>query len=425
MSTALISAKETRLTQDLKLNHTSARHWISTNPFAVLKGLSKLPLAAELRQAHSFWMNRETRRRLLVGSFILDTQLTALFEQQAVLFPHWPSETVLAHTSNLPCPCDNELWECSNVEEWAELAASCRQVNLSAATDPATYDNPSSLDPFRSRLTLAYLATYPSPSGSESDVGLAAFCENLAKRDPSGLYTRTEFDMHAHSAAKHTPIRSLLIVSGESWLFGKKLENEDDFQIAKSRLREWVSSSKAHAALWHATALLRTAFRLGSDTPVESSFDIGTPDESLGMLHEEWCIYLAALICWACAFDETTLTQSRSPTLLASSSMMLSPMLSETRSPNIAAAASSVPTGYPPLMDPRDAAAEMRHLLHTTDVEDVSDLPAALAMVRGQTRGLLEVVRTRKINGVLGGLLNEASGVLYRLVEGRSGLSRF
>ncbi len=76
-------------------------------------------------------------------------------------------------------------------------------------------------------------------------------------------------------------------------------------------------------------------------------------------------------------------------------------------------------------MNAIDADAEMRRFLQVTDVEKATDLPAARLKLKGQSRGLLEVVRMRTINGSLGGLLNEASGVLYRLVEGRSGLSRF
>lgn len=328
---------------------------------------------------------------------------------------------VSAHISNLPYPCENELWECRSVEGWAELATSYQQINLSAAASLIMSDNPSSLDSFRSRLIIAYLTTSPSHDGRDSDIELAAFCENLTKHDPSGRYARTDFDIHIHTAAQNTPIRSLLIVSGESWLFGKKLEHEGDFHAAKSQLREWVGSSKAQAALWHATALLRIAFNVGPDTPDQPACEIGSQDWSIGMLHERWCICLAALICWACTFDESTSTELFAASPIASTSI-LSPILSGTTSP---ATTASSTTGYPSLMNPVDADVGMRSFLHLTDVHDPSDLPAALVEVKDQTRGLLEVVRTRKINGSSGGLLNEACGVLYRLAEGRSTLSHF
>ena len=404
-----------------KLNHTSARHWISTNPFAVLKSLSKSPSAAETQQAYLFWVNRETRRRLLLASFILDTQHAALFGQQSVLFPKRPSGIFSTSPSTLPCPCDNELWECRSVKRWAELASSSNQQNsLSDAADPAIYDSLDAADLFRSRSILGYIATYPSHGERDTDNEMAAFCESLAKHSPSGHYIQTKFDFHAHNAAQHTPVRSLLIVSGESWLFGKKLEKEVDFHAAKSNLREWVGSSEAQSALRHATALLRMVFNVEPGTVANLAEVVGAQDRNMGMLHEQWCSYIAALICWACTFDATISTEFPAVSSTASTSL-LSSMLSGITSPEIPP---SITTSYPPLVDAITADAQMRSFLQTIEVDELGGLPAS-ANVEGQIKGLLEVVRTRKINGSHGGLLNEASGVLYRLVEGRSRLSHF
>lgn len=378
-----------------------------------------------MQQAHSFWVNRETRRRFLLGSFILDTQQAVLFEQQPVLFPKWPKEAFSAQASTLPCPCDNELWECDSVERWSELATTSQQLNLSTTADPTMYSNPGSLDPFRSSLILAYLATIRPTDEGDPDVKLTNFCEHLAQHELLGRYAHAEFDVHAHIAVKSTPIRSLLIVSGESWLFGKKLEIEDDFHAARSRLREWVGSDRAHAALWHATALLRMVFTVTGpgNSLAQSAGDAGSQEREMKMLHGPWSVYIAALICWACAFDETSSTESLASSSMASASTN-SPLVSCTTSPSVATSTSTT-AGYPPLMDAIEVETQMRRFLQTTDVCGVSELPAALAKVKGQTKGLLEAVRMRKISGAIGGLLNEGSGVLYRLVEGRSRMSHF
>jgi Fungal specific transcription factor domain len=411
----------------------------------LLKGSSKSSSAAELQQAHSFWVNRETRRRLLLGSFILDTQQAVLFEQQSVLFPRWPGETSSTHTSTLPFPCDDELWECRSVEDWAELAAPNQHTNLSAAAESIAYDNATSLDSFRARLIVAYLCTHQSRNVTDAGLELAAFGENLNKDDPVGRHIHTKFDIHAHTAAQNTPLRSLLIVSGESWLFGKKLEKEHDFHTAKARLREWVSSKQAEVALWHATQLLRLVFHVESQEVVMSppaADEMGSQDREMKLLHEQWCIYLAALICWACAFNENETPASSSftsppppppppPPNPSTSSIIEDPTsVSGTTTPSTLTSSSA--RGYPLLLDPMEADAELHHFLQTTtitDVDAVGALPAALAArVRGQSqtvRGLLEAVRTRKISGPLGGLLNEATAVLHRLVEGRSRLSWF
>ncbi len=416
----------------LQLNHTSGRHWISTNPFAVLKGSSKSPSTAELQQAHSFWVNRETRRRLLLGAFILDTQQAVFFDQQPVLFPRWPKEAFAANTSTLPFPCDDELWACGSIEEWAELAASRKQMHLSAAADLVIHGDADLLDVFRSGLIVAFLSTHPSLSNTDAEAGLAACRENLSRYGTPREHIHTEFDIHAHIALQNTPIRSLLTVSGESWLFGKKLENEHDFHAAKTRLREWVASEKAELALWHASHLLRLAFTVECpDGVLEQSPDkiAGSQDRELhtSMLHEQWCIYISALICWACAFDETHSDPSvADPATLYTATAIEEPPLSGTTTTTTLTTSSASATGYPLLMDPLAAAADLQHFLQTTDTHAMSDLRAALASVRGQpVRGLLEAVRTRKIEGPLGGLLSEATAVLHRLVEGRSRLSSF
>ena len=308
------------------------------------------------------------------------------------------------------------------MEAWAELATSKQQtskqqVNLSAGADPTVYEKSSSMDPFRSRLIHTYLATSQSNNERNPDTEVAAFCQSLTRHDHPRNYAHTRFDKHAHTAAQHTPIRSLLIVSGESWLFGKKVEKEDDFRAAKAQLREWVGSSKAQAAWWHAAALLRLVLILQPDP----ARDIGIQDHTMGMLHEGWCVYIAALTSWAGAFDGSAATRPFAPSPVASTSLDR-PIT--TPGPSSATPGPSA-TGYPPLMNAIDADAEMRRFLQVTDVEKATDLPAARLKLKGQSRGLLEVVRMRTINGSLGGLLNEASGVLYRLVEGRSGLSRF
>lgn len=337
-----------------------------------------------------------------------------------MLFPRWPSETISAHVSNLPYPCDNELWDCATIEEWAELATSFQQTTLSNAADTILYDNPCALDSFRSRLSFTYLINCPPQDNPDSGTELDKIRETLARHHLSGRHVRTEFDIHALTVAQHTPLQSLLVVSGESWLFGKKIEHENKFAAAKSHLREWVDSHKSQTALRHATALLRMVFDIGPDTPKKLSVhETRNRDREMGMLHEQWCVYLAALVCWACTFDTSAPSSAPLSDLSTSST---SPTISTSTSPSIAP---PTLTGYPALMDPDQADAEMRTFLHATDVDDLDDLPAALGRVKAQTRGLLEVVRTKTLAGSLGGLVTEASGVLYRLVEGRSRLSHF
>lgn len=67
----------------------------------------------------------------------------------------------------------------------------------------------------------------------------------------------------------------------------------------------------------------------------------------------------------------------------------------------------------------------MREYLKTTDVDKVDGILSIDPQLFGRMHGLLEVIRLNKIGPLLGGLMNEAERVLYRLVEGRSRLSQF
>jgi hypothetical protein len=63
--------------------------------------------------------------------------------------------------------------------------------------------------------------------------------------------------------------------------------------------------------------------------------------------------------------------------------------------------------------------------LNAMDVENAELYDGVDDAEKGRTRGLLEWVRRNVVKGEGGGLLNEAEGVLLRLVEGRSRLVRF
>lgn len=230
------------------------------------------------------------------------------------------------------------------------------------------------------------------------------------------------FSYHAIFCARNTPVRNLLAVSGETWRFGKKLENEADFRDAKSNLRRWVESGdKPKRAVWHATQLLRLAF----------GFAMQQRSPELSMLYEQWALYLACLVCWAWGFDASR-RQSRRPSenvpsIMPSASNQPSTIISPAEGSAGSARLSATGAGaaHPPLLDPTAAEEEMYVYLDAMNVERWHHLDRDSVDVIGHFHGLLETVRTRKLMANIGELLNEAERVLYRLVEGRSTLSQF
>ena len=391
-----------------------ARQWISTNPLHLFRELQTNPSNEDLVKAQAFWTERETRRRILQASFILDTQQAALFDQRPALMPIPLKRIQTSGTDlDLPFPCDSELWESSPIEEWVKHASDFDNVDLPTAAKQAFEAEPRRMDSFQSRLALSHILT----SGTkvlDSEPNITVFRRNLETQTSFC----TQFSLHALLMARNTPIRPLLIVSGETWLYGKKVDSEADFSAAKQRLRHWVNSaSKCRKALWHATKLLCIVFNTlegGGDGSGSPTFD-----RELNVLHEQWSLYLATLVCWAIGFDASQSTAS--PGVFSSNNSTIS----EGASHSSSSSQMSTALFNPPLVDPAEADHEMRAYLRATDLGSPEDMSSLTDDVLGRTNGLLEVVRTRRLAAPMGELLNEAERVLFRLVEGRSRLHYF
>jgi hypothetical protein len=219
---------------------------------------------------------------------------------------------------------------------------------------------------------------------------------------------------HAMTMTRLTPLRSLLIVSGESWIFGKKLDKENEFQAAKEGLRQWVDMGcDSLTALWHATRLLRDRLTF---MPGDAIDEISAQFSSTLMLHEAWCLYIAALVCWAHGLN---------PSLGSSTSARGSRAPSVMSAPTSSHSSTTTSSGHPSLMDSSDAASDAQFYLNLTNVDSPVQLAHLDPTVLGRIHGLLEIVRMKKILPLLGGLMSEAERVLFRLVEGRSTLSHF
>ena len=379
-----------------------ARRSLATDPLAVFRTLHKDRTPEDISRAHKFWLEHETRRRILQASTVLDLQQVILFEQSATIVQHErPRRANPGLRCNVSLPCSEELWETSPIEAWVEMAANCEASKpRPSRQDPS---NAMPLDYFQFQVSLA------------ANQGLSSE-PSLVQKDKSGeSAARLAFNRHVREMARNTPIRQLLVVSGESWILGKKLENEAEFQDAKRNLRVWVDSNfESRVALWHATQLIRSRAKFTADS-TNTEFLVSFQDTH--MLHEPWALYLAALVCWAYGFTASTVFESNGQVSGAASTIS-EPNSNMSRS-------SSLSSAHPALLDSHEAAYTMREYLQRTNVERVEDILRLDPQVFGRMHGLLEIIRLNKIALSLGGLMNEAERVLYRLVEGRSRLSHF
>ena len=214
---------------------------------------------------HIQWVHLESKRRLLLACFILEVQQISFFGSHR-----------LAADRNLPLPCSAALWEASSIESWLCLA---RQEPLDSYS-------------LSEALSLGFACNMASDAFS-SNISIAYFTHNavtesgFSPRDLLGSIQQTPqmlYYSHAALLTTCTPIRDLLAVSGETFVLGEKLATRDQFVQAIADLRSWVASENAAQAMVHARHLLRIAFE----------------NRRTGLMIEDWALYLAALVCWAC-----------------------------------------------------------------------------------------------------------------------------
>ncbi|KAL8763078.1 MAG: hypothetical protein Q9184_001038 [Pyrenodesmia sp. 2 TL-2023] len=348
------------LYESLMTDHKS----LHTRAASLQQTLGAMSALTQLRAACTRWIDLEARRRVLAAAFVLDTQYCHLFQQQPFYSGKLGEDGL-----ELPFPYSAEAWDCPNLLTWRDLVIS-QQHLLTSSLD----FNLPPLDPFQSSV----LTCHQIHSLRSSD--------DLIQRDivihpTKAHFTATTLNHHTFSLSNYTPLHALIITASDSWLFGTKITEETAWQQAKTRLRDWVAGDAAKKAVWHATRLLRLAFQDQSQQQQQL--------DGNDYLHNLWCLYTAALVCWAFGYGTGMDVETRDEYRPENAQMLAVAYLR----------AMDVPTWE-----------------YVLGVPEVS---------RRSTRGLLECVRVRIGDMDLGGLLNGAEDVLFRLVEGRSEAVKF
>ncbi|OTB07070.1 hypothetical protein M426DRAFT_93805 [Hypoxylon sp. CI-4A] len=245
------------------------------------------------------WIDNESRRRLLACCFILDVH-TSVYYQQPVLRSF--------HMSTPPIPLigpTRDLWAPQSSEPWEALFKK-------------TTPDPESLIFSGETPTSEQLATAPY---LDIVVFLVSEALRLPKRaSPAILDVSAEINPNSaeriselfpgsavgntYLALHYTPLHDLLAVSGETWLFSKKIQSPEVFQQHKKRLQQWCGTPYAGAAVGFAAKSLLAYFEhtnhnTKSNSPSDSEEDDGHRDWNMLDLADWWAIYVCALICWA------------------------------------------------------------------------------------------------------------------------------
>ncbi|KAI1465957.1 uncharacterized protein F4812DRAFT_460936 [Daldinia caldariorum] len=253
------------------------------------------------------WIDNESRRRLLAACFVLDAH-TSLYYQQHVI-QQFPMSTF-----SIPLIRPTEdLWAAPSSEAW-EALLDTKPANagpLSYSGEPPTAEqvmNARYLD--RAIFLTSEALRLPkrsNPSVLDLSVEVDLTCtEQMSRLFPGSAVGNTYLALH------YTPLHDLLAVSGDTWLFSRKVASPQVFQQHKKRLQQWCGSPYAGAAAGFAAKAL-LAFLDGTESrnyntlntavssELEEEEDAMDLDKSWNMLDisDYWAVHVCALICWA------------------------------------------------------------------------------------------------------------------------------
>jgi len=225
----------------------------------------------------SSWVEEESRRRLLSLCFLFDVHQAKCHEQ---------SQSRASRSTNvlslLYIPCPQILWNQTTASDWQR-------------TLQANYD----IEP----LQLVEQALSSSSQSPQFVLDRDYFTQSLlisalATRLPNTIPTLALFETplaHAYLALYYTPLRDLLAVAGDTWIFSQKMKPPSAFKDAQSRLKTWSSSLDAAMATKHACRVLLTT--LSVPCLGNSAADGSLHGEILDVSNY-WILYTSALICW-------------------------------------------------------------------------------------------------------------------------------
>ena len=247
----------------------------------------------------AFSNDAKCKQRLFLACYTLDQQHATLFgRQRTACFP--------GSGMDLPFPKPQSSWDANHERRGSGMPTPTR---VWEAIDGGSLvgSGQSTYDVFQSMLMMACLgdsAELDSPGYAPDSGSDAAPLPSTMEQSP-----RIKMAYHAFMLCKHTPIRDLLAVAGESWVMAEKLSSQADYTAAQIEGRHWakgfvdsamefsmgLEQAPVNRAVRHALKLLE----LHSNHP------------KTGLLFQEWAVYLASVVIWARAYVTSTRPHTR------------------------------------------------------------------------------------------------------------------
>ncbi|KJZ78707.1 hypothetical protein HIM_02098 [Hirsutella minnesotensis 3608] len=241
------------------------------------------------------WVRMESCRRLLAACFLLSVHGNWYYEQPFA--GDFGLDICSPMMLSIPLSANStQAWETESVEVWSTLdVASIRQQTvgdmLQQALSPASIEGMPSFD--ASLLLAAQALQLPRRSNyTEVDV-----IDDASSVKPENLVILKLFPhspvAYVYLALHYTPLHWLLSVSGDSWVFNKKVPQASSFMKHQRKLEQWRNSGSAAIATLFAAKALK-AF-LGLESGAASQLK-PLPWRDIS---DFWGVYVCSLICWA------------------------------------------------------------------------------------------------------------------------------
>lgn len=249
------------------------------------------------------WMETESKRRLLAACFILDVHTSVYYQQNSLQqFP----------ISTPPIPLikpTEDLWAAQTPEAWEALLGS-RPTNAGPASlsgESPTAEQVANAPHLDQSVFLASEALRLPRRSSPSILDLKVGVDETITERISSLFPGSAIG-NTYLALYYTPLHDLLAVSGDTWLFTKKVESPQIFQQHKKRLQQWLGSPQADTASKFAAKALVAFLDHGNRNTLNSTVSrsyFGEEDQdqdrnwNMSDISDYWAMYVCALICWA------------------------------------------------------------------------------------------------------------------------------
>ncbi|KAH6621959.1 hypothetical protein C7974DRAFT_338811 [Boeremia exigua] len=231
------------------------------------------------------WAKLSARQHLLLSCFVLESQQSTLIARDRELSLHTMSDV-------LPFPVCDSLWGATTASEWISVAR--EQSNMPLTVHEAVQlPTGEHYNVFQSAVLIAAYKEYADGSAAS----LSTISKHLSQS------STTQLQLLTTKLTQILPMRTLLAVSGESYVLGTKATSTaEEFSVLRSTLSVWIGqvwSSTVSDELNPATEALSLSVAI-----LKLSLETNKP-LALGLGHELG-LFFAALVLWAATAAATS-----------------------------------------------------------------------------------------------------------------------